>query len=92
MTHLESSPHFKIPCGMVIAVRRDRYDSDFKIISGGGRALRPQGGVFCIASSGHGLLDHVCWDTIVYPYDRIGEYTGPDAALCHGIWLVLIKL
>lgn len=28
-----------------------------KIISGGGRALRPQGGVFCIASSGHGLLD-----------------------------------
>lgn len=41
---------------------------------------------------GHGLLDHVCWDTIVYPYDRIGEYTGPNAALCHGIWLVLIKL
>ena len=37
-------------------------------------------------------FDHVCWDTIVYPYDRIGEYTGPDAALCHGIWLVLIKL
>lgn len=33
---------------MVIAVRRDRYDSDFKSLPGGGRALRPQGGVFCI--------------------------------------------
>ena len=42
---------------MVIAVRRDRYDSDFKSLPGGGRALRPQGGVFCIASSGHGLLE-----------------------------------